>query len=57
MAQGTTLEDFARLAVDGDREALDSLVQALQGDIYAPCACCGTARTQKTRRKKSWSAW
>jgi DNA-directed RNA polymerase specialized sigma24 family protein len=34
MAQGTTLEDVARLAVDGDREALDSLVQALQGDIY-----------------------
>jgi len=34
MAHGTTLEDVARRAVDGDRGALDSLVQALQGDIY-----------------------
>ena len=34
MVQGTTLEEVARRAVDGDREALDSLVQALQGDIY-----------------------
>ena len=34
MAQGTTLEDVARRAVDGDREALDSLVQTVQGDIY-----------------------
>src|SRR5262245_33474580 len=34
MAQGTTLEDVARRAVDGDREALDGLVRALQGDIY-----------------------
>ena len=34
MVQGATLEDVARRAVDGDREALDSLVQALQGDIY-----------------------
>ena len=34
MVQGTTLEDVARRAVDGDREALDTLVQALQGDIY-----------------------
>src|SRR5262245_59330815 len=34
MAQGTTLEDVARRAVDGDREALDRLVRALQGDIY-----------------------
>ncbi|MGH6927487.1 MAG: RNA polymerase sigma factor, partial [Dongiaceae bacterium] len=33
-AQGTTLEDVARRAVDGDREALDSLVQGLQRDIY-----------------------
>jgi RNA polymerase sigma factor (sigma-70 family) len=34
MTQGTTLEDVARRAVDGDREALDSLVQGLQRDIY-----------------------
>ena|SRR5688572_12663911 len=34
MVQGATLEDVARRAVDGDREALDSLVQALQGGIY-----------------------
>ena len=34
MAQATTLEDVARRAVDGDRDALDSLVRALQGDIY-----------------------
>jgi RNA polymerase sigma factor (sigma-70 family) len=30
----TALEDLARLAIDGDREALDSLVRALQGDVY-----------------------
>ena len=29
------LEDEARRAIDGDREALDKLVRALQGDIYA----------------------
>ena len=29
-----TLEDVARRAVDGDRDALDSLVKRLQGDIY-----------------------
>lgn len=34
MAQATTLEDVARRAVDGDRDALDGLVRALQGDIY-----------------------
>jgi RNA polymerase sigma factor (sigma-70 family) len=28
------LEDLARLAVDGDREALDQLVRALQGEVY-----------------------
>lgn len=28
------LEDLARLAVDGDRDALDELVKALQGDVY-----------------------
>jgi len=34
MEQGTTPEDLARRAIDGDREALDGLVRALQGDIY-----------------------
>jgi len=29
-----TVEDTARLALEGDREALDALVRALQGDIY-----------------------
>jgi RNA polymerase sigma factor (sigma-70 family) len=29
-----TLEDVARRAVDGDRDALDELVRDLQGDIY-----------------------
>jgi RNA polymerase sigma factor (sigma-70 family) len=29
-----TLEDVARQAIDGDRNALDRLVQELQGDIY-----------------------
>jgi DNA-directed RNA polymerase specialized sigma24 family protein len=28
------LEKLARQALDGDRDALDSLVRALQGDIY-----------------------
>jgi len=34
MTDPLTLEDIARLALDGDREALDALVRALQGDIY-----------------------
>ena len=34
MTPPTTLEDVARRAVDGDREALDRLVSDLQGDIY-----------------------
>lgn len=32
--QAAPLEDLARLAVDGDRDALDELVKALQGDVY-----------------------
>jgi RNA polymerase sigma factor (sigma-70 family) len=32
--QATPLEDLARLAVDGDRDALEELVKALQGDVY-----------------------
>src|SRR5262245_55739919 len=28
------LEDLAQLAVDGDRDALEELVKALQGDVY-----------------------
>ena len=34
MRPPTTLEDVARQAVDGDRDALDVLVRDLQGDIY-----------------------
>lgn len=34
MATPITLEDVARNALDGDRDALDALVRALQGDIY-----------------------
>jgi RNA polymerase sigma factor (sigma-70 family) len=34
MAKPLALEDLARRAIDGDREALDDLVRALQGDIY-----------------------
>ena len=30
----TTLEEIARQAIDGDREALDGVVRALQGDVY-----------------------
>lgn len=30
----TTLEDLARRTLEGDREALESLVRALQGDVY-----------------------
>jgi RNA polymerase sigma factor (sigma-70 family) len=30
----STLEDFARQAIDGNRSALDSLVKQLQGDVY-----------------------
>ena len=28
------LEDLARQAIGGDRDALDRLVRALQGDVY-----------------------
>ena len=34
MTQPEALEDVARRAVDGDRDALDSLVRDLQGDVY-----------------------
>src|SRR5438128_128753 len=34
MTEPPTLEDVARRAVDGDRNALDALVRDLQGDIY-----------------------
>jgi RNA polymerase sigma factor (sigma-70 family) len=34
MTTPMTVEDLARRAIDGDREALDSLVRALQGDLY-----------------------
>ena len=34
MTTTTTLEDIARQAIDGDREALESLVRALQGDVH-----------------------
>ena len=34
MTKPTSLEDLARKAIDGDREALDALVRALQGDVY-----------------------
>ena len=34
MTTPTTLEDIARQAIDGDREALEGLVRALQGDVY-----------------------
>ncbi len=34
MTTPITLEDIARQALGGDREALDALVRALQGDVY-----------------------
>ena len=34
MTTPTSLEDLARRALEGDREALDGLAHALQGDIY-----------------------
>jgi RNA polymerase sigma factor (sigma-70 family) len=34
MPSTTTLEDIVRLALGGDRDALDRLVRALQGDLY-----------------------
>jgi RNA polymerase sigma factor (sigma-70 family) len=33
-SKAMTLEDEARCAIDGDRDALESLVRSLQGDIY-----------------------
>jgi len=35
MTTPTTLEDIARQALAGDRDALDALVRSLQGDIYS----------------------
>jgi RNA polymerase sigma factor (sigma-70 family) len=34
MTKPSSIEDIARKALDGDREALDALVRTLQGDIY-----------------------
>ena len=34
MMMPVALEDLARQAIGGDREALDRLVRALQGDVY-----------------------
>jgi RNA polymerase sigma factor (sigma-70 family) len=34
MPSRTTLEDIVRQALEGDRDALDRLVRALQGDLY-----------------------
>ena len=34
MTQPMRLEDVARRAIDGDRDALDNLVKDLQGDVY-----------------------
>lgn len=34
MMQAMALEDVARRAIDGDRDALDRLVRDLQGDVY-----------------------
>jgi RNA polymerase sigma factor (sigma-70 family) len=31
---GTPLEDLARLALDGNRDAVEELARALQGDVY-----------------------
>ena len=35
MTRPTTLEDLAKRALDGDRDAVEQLVRDLQGDIYA----------------------
>jgi DNA-directed RNA polymerase specialized sigma24 family protein len=35
MSVPITLEDLARRALEGDRDALDRLVHALQGDLFA----------------------
>ena len=34
MTTPTTVEEIARKALDGDRDALDAMVRALQGDVY-----------------------
>lgn len=34
MGTETSLEDVARIALEGDREALERLVRALEGDVY-----------------------
>lgn len=34
MTTSSTLEELAQQALEGDRDALDSLVRALQGDLY-----------------------
>lgn len=51
-SKSAPLEDLARQAVAGDRDALNRLVGELQTDVYGlRCACCGTGGTPRMVRR------
>ena len=58
MTEPMTLEDVARRAIDGDRDAARTASSEICRAISTalPSACCGIERTQRTRRRRSWFA-
>ncbi len=51
------VEDLARQAISGDRDALDRLVRALQGDVYGLALRMlwnRDVRMRRMPRKRSW---
>ncbi len=51
------IEDEARRAIDGDRDALENLVRALAGRHLRPCtcACCAIGKTRRMQPRRFWS--
>ena len=50
----TSLEQLARQAQAGNREALEQLVEQIQNKVYMAwrCVCSGTPKTPAMRRRR-----